>query len=96
MQAEDHDKVTIRYTSDVSPLMRASILAAIENEIENMLGHHLYAHHDNASDGWSIDITGHDRTVAVELTDAQVVEHLQAIATSKGLTVGQLIMKVQE
>ena len=95
MDAEHHDKVTIRYTSDVSIENRAMVLVDIESAAEN-LGLHLYAHHDKASDGWSIDITGHDRTVAVELTDSQVVEHLQAIATSKGLTVGQLIRKVSE
>lgn len=95
MMAEDHDRITLRFTSDVAPATRALILAAIEGVAEDS-DCHVYSHHDTSDDAWSVDITGHDRTVAVELTPGQLIEHLDAIARAKGITVGQLLRRMVE
>jgi hypothetical protein len=85
-----YDRVRIDFTSDVTHDQRNSIIEGITDKaLEN--GLYYYPHYDKECGAWSIDITAHDRTRAVDLTDGQLVARLKAIADEKGITIADML-----
>ena len=85
-----YDRVRLDYTSDVSAEARQSIEDAIACSVAEK-GLYAYMHFDKECGAWSIDITAHDRTRSVDLTDGQLVARLKTIADDKGITIADML-----
>ncbi len=85
-----YDRLRIDYTSDVSEYQRKNIEDAIGDSVKSQ-GLYAYMHFDKECGAWSIDITAHDRTRSVDLTDGQLVARLKSIADEKGITIADML-----
>jgi hypothetical protein len=84
------DRIRIDYTADVGPAARYDIVNAVRDQAAS---HNLYVyeHYDKTAAAWSIDVTAHDRTRSIDVTDGQIVEYLKSIADERGTTIGALL-----
>ncbi len=85
-----YDRIRLDFTSDVTEQGRGVILARIVETVYNC-NLYAYQHYDKESGAWSIDITAHDRTRAVDLTDNQLVARLKSIADERGITIADML-----
>ena len=85
-----YDRVRLDYTSDVVADDRATIENCLTSTVAR-LGLFSYSHYDKESGAWSIDITAHDRTRMIELTDNQLVARLKSIADERGITIADML-----
>lgn len=84
------DRVRIDFTSDVPDGRRDDIVGLIRSTAMDA-GLYTYEHYDKECGAWSIDITAHDRTRSVDLTDGQLVARLESIADEKGITIADML-----
>ena len=85
-----YDRIRLDFTSDVSLPARERIEDAIASSVKDS-GLYAYMHYDKECGAWSIDITAHDRTRSVDLTDGQLVARLKSIAADKGITIADML-----
>jgi predicted xylose isomerase-like sugar epimerase len=85
-----YDRIRLDFTSDVTEAQRGCIEDAIALTVKD-LSLYAYMHFDKECGAWSIDITAHDRTRSVELTDGQLVARLKSISADKGITIADML-----
>jgi hypothetical protein len=85
-----YDRIRLDFTSDVPHSVGDDIVSIIRSAAMEA-GLYCYEHYDKECGAWSIDITAHDRTRSVDLTDGQLVARLKAIADEKGITIADML-----
>src|SRR5665811_458319 len=90
-----YDRIRLDFTSDVEERKRDVLLNGLRGSA-TALGLYTYEHYDKESGAWSIDITAHDRTRSVDLTDGQLVARLRIIAEEKGITIADMLREASK
>ena len=87
-----YDRVRLDFTSDVLDDDKACLLNLIATTAKH-LGLYTYEHFDKECSAWSIDITAHDRSIALPLTDGQIVARLRVAAEDAGISLPEMLRR---